>query len=78
MPSIRTLHVFVAAARLGSFAAAGKEMGLTAAAVGLQMKALEEDPSLSIVHDPDTGETLMEGQGEMHLRVALERLTVAA
>ncbi len=38
-------------------------------------KALEEDPSLRIVHSRDTGETLLEGQGEMHLRVALERLT---
>lgn len=38
-------------------------------------RALEEDPSLRIEHVQDTGETLMEGQGEMHLRVALERLT---
>jgi elongation factor G len=38
-------------------------------------KALEEDPSLRITHAQDTGETLLEGQGEMHLRVALERLT---
>ena len=38
-------------------------------------KALEEDPSLRIEHVQETGETLMEGQGEMHLRVTLERLT---
>jgi elongation factor G len=38
-------------------------------------KVLEEDPSLLIVHSQDTGETIIEGQGEMHLRVALERLT---
>jgi elongation factor G len=38
-------------------------------------KALEEDPSLRIAHAQDTGETLMEGQGEMHIRVALEKLT---
>jgi elongation factor G len=38
-------------------------------------KALEEDPSLRVSHSQDTGETLVEGQGEMHLRVALERLT---
>jgi elongation factor G len=38
-------------------------------------KALEEDPSVNIVHAQDTGETLLEGQGEMHLRVTLERLT---
>ncbi len=38
-------------------------------------KIIEEDPSLNIVHVQDTGETLLEGQGEMHLRVSLERLT---
>ena len=34
----------------------------------------EEDPSLTIVHHPDTHEVVLWGQGEMHLRVALERL----
>ncbi len=38
-------------------------------------KIAEEDPGLVIAHDPDTGQTLLQGQGEMHLRVALERLT---
>ena len=38
-------------------------------------KAIEEDPSLRVAHVQDTGETVLEGQGEMHLRVALERLT---
>lgn len=38
-------------------------------------KAHEEDPSLSVIHNQETGETVLEGQGEMHLRVALERLT---
>jgi elongation factor G len=38
-------------------------------------KALEEDPSLKVSHVQDTGETVLEGQGEMHLRVTLERLT---
>jgi elongation factor G len=47
------------------------EVKLSAAIV----KALEEDPSLAISHVADTGETVIEGQGEMHLRVALERLT---
>jgi elongation factor G len=37
-------------------------------------KVLEEDPSLRVIHSQDTGETLVEGQGEMHLRVAVERL----
>jgi len=43
MPSVRTLRTFLAVARHGSFAAAGAEVGLTAAAVGLQMRSLEQD-----------------------------------
>ena len=34
----------------------------------------EEDPSLRIAQNQDTGETLLSGNGEMHLRVAVERL----
>jgi elongation factor G len=37
-------------------------------------KIIEEDPSLSITHDQDMGQMVLWGQGEMHLRVALERL----
>ncbi len=37
-------------------------------------KAIEEDPSLSVRHEAEGSQTILEGQGEMHLRVALERL----
>jgi elongation factor G len=37
-------------------------------------KLVEEDPSLVIVHNPETHEVISHGQGEMHLRVASERL----
>ena len=37
-------------------------------------KLLEEDTSLSVEHHPDTHELVLWGQGEIHLRVALERL----
>jgi elongation factor G len=37
-------------------------------------KLIEEDPSLSLQHNQDTHEMVLWGQGEMHLRVALERL----
>jgi elongation factor G len=37
-------------------------------------KLTEEDPSLTIVHDAETHEVVIWGQGEMHLRVASERL----
>jgi DNA-binding transcriptional LysR family regulator len=48
MASIRTLQTFLAAARLGSFAAAGQEVGLTAAAVGLQVRALEDELGVAL------------------------------
>src|SRR5207244_10711247 len=37
-------------------------------------KLLDEDPSITLVHNPETHEVVMWGQGEMHLRVAAERL----
>lgn len=37
-------------------------------------KLMEEDASLSLEHNQDTNQVLLRGQGEMHLRVALERL----
>lgn len=37
-------------------------------------KLSEEDPSYRITQDQESGETLLGGQGEMHLRVAQERL----
>ena len=37
-------------------------------------KLIEEDPSLGFVHDQEASELRLYGQGEMHLRVTLERL----
>jgi elongation factor G len=37
-------------------------------------KLATEDPSLAIEHDPQTNETIIKGMGELHLRLALERL----
>ncbi len=37
-------------------------------------KLIEEDPSLALEHNHETHEMVLWGQGEMHLRVALERL----
>jgi elongation factor G len=43
--------------------------------LGLALNKLaEEDPSISIVHNAETHEVVLWGQGEMHLRVATERL----
>jgi elongation factor G len=41
---------------------------------GALHKIVEEDPSLSVEQSRETGETLLHGQGEIHLNVALERL----
>ena len=41
---------------------------------GAIAKLVEEDPSLSLEHNQETHEMVLWGQGEMHLRVALERL----
>jgi DNA-binding transcriptional LysR family regulator len=48
MPSIRTFRTFLAVARGGTFAAAAHEVGLTAAAVGLQMRALEQELGMAL------------------------------
>lgn len=37
-------------------------------------KLLQEDPSLSMEQNQETGETIVSGHGEMHLRVTVERL----
>ena len=41
---------------------------------GALMRLVEEDPSLSVDHNPDTGQLVLWGQGEIHLQVALEKL----
>ena len=41
---------------------------------GALTKLLEEDPGLVIEHGQDTGETVLHGQGEIHLGTTVERL----
>jgi elongation factor G len=41
---------------------------------GALQKLLEEDPSLTLEHRRDTAEMVLFGQGELHLRSAVERL----
>ena len=41
---------------------------------GALQKLGEEDPTLKIRQDQETGETVLSGQGEMHLRSVVERL----
>ena len=44
---------------------------------GALHKVVEEDPSLSVVHDPDTGQTVLRGQGEIHINATLDKLARA-
>jgi elongation factor G len=46
------------------------DVKLTAALARL----VDEDPSLAFGHDPDTGQMLLWGQGEMQLTIAIDRL----
>jgi elongation factor G len=57
-----------------AFAIAAKDRKDDVKLSGALHKLVEEDPSLRIVHAPETGETLLCGQGEIHLNGALERL----
>ncbi len=41
---------------------------------GALQKQREQDPTLSLEHEQDTGETVLFGQGEMHLNNTVERL----
>ena len=41
---------------------------------GALARLVEEDPSLSFEPNQDTGELLIHGQGDMHLRIAIDRL----
>jgi len=44
---------------------------------GALQKLVEEDSGLVLRQDPDLGETILSGQGEMHLKGAMERLATA-
>ncbi|MCR4420514.1 MAG: elongation factor G [Clostridia bacterium] len=44
--------------------------------MGLALQRLaEEDPTFRVHTDPDTGETLISGMGELHLEILVDRLT---
>jgi elongation factor G len=40
-------------------------------------KLVQDDPSISVEHRLETGETVLRGQGEIHLNTAIERLSSA-
>ncbi|MBV8591889.1 MAG: elongation factor G, partial [Acetobacteraceae bacterium] len=44
---------------------------------GALQKLAEEDPALTVLHDQQTGETVLQGQGEMHLNAVVDKLARA-
>jgi elongation factor G len=59
---------------LYALAVAAQTRGEDVRLSGALAKLIEEDPGLTLAHDPETHEVLLQGQGEGHVRLALERL----
>lgn len=71
--SIRKFRTFVAVARYGSFVAAAREIGLTQAAVSVQMSALESELELQLF-DRSARTVVLNSQGRALLPRAAELL----
>jgi elongation factor G len=56
-----------------SYAVHAAKTGDDKAAAALH-KLIEEDPSLELVRSPDTGEMLLQGMGQAHIEVTVERV----
>ena len=66
MPSVRTLQTFLTTARLGSFTAAGQEIGLTSAAVSLQIRSLEEELGVALF-DRNARSVVLNSEGRQRI-----------
>jgi elongation factor G len=60
--------------RVYAFAIAAKDQKDDVRLSGALAKLVEEDPGLELIHDQETHEVLLKGQGEAHLRTTLDRL----
>ncbi len=87
LPSLASLRAFEATARLGSFSAAGRELNVTHAAVGQQVRHLEARLETQLVRREGRGVVLTEagaalardvGAGFREIRDAVERISDAA
>jgi elongation factor G len=59
---------------LFSFSIRAEKKGDDVKLAGALTKLAEEDPSMSLEHRADFGELVLNGQGEIHLQVAVDRL----
>ncbi|MCB9946452.1 MAG: elongation factor G [Rhodospirillaceae bacterium] len=57
-----------------SIAVAPENRGDEVKMTGALQRLMEEDPSISFRHDPDTGELQLHGRGEIHLQIAIDRM----
>jgi DNA-binding transcriptional LysR family regulator len=73
--SLRTLRIFAAIARKGSFAAAAEHMGLTQSAVSLQIKNFEEELEVQLFERSGRSPKL-NANGRLVLERAREILTI--
>jgi LysR family glycine cleavage system transcriptional activator len=64
LPSLKALRAFEASARLGSFTRAARELGVTSAAVGQQVRSLETYLNLTLFHRGSNGLDLTPRAGE--------------
>nr|WP_320141337.1 elongation factor G [uncultured Cohaesibacter sp.] len=71
---VEQLDIFEAPAPVFAMAVRPKEHRDEVKLHATLQKLVEEDPSLIVEQNQDSSETILRGQGEMHLRVALERL----
>ncbi|GAB2714645.1 elongation factor G [Kitasatospora kifunensis] len=63
-----------AAAPVVSVAVEARRRGETERLVSALARLIEEDPSLAVRTDPETGQTVLSGMGELHLEVAVEKV----
>ena len=71
LPPLQTVRAFVAAARLGSFARAADELGLTASAVSHHMRGLESRLHAKLFMRAGRGVALTETGHALHAKLAL-------
>jgi len=73
-PAATELPVAAALAPMYAFALSAQNRNDEVKLSGAIAKLVDEDPSLRFEQDPELQQSLLWGQGEMHLRVALDRL----